>query len=107
MRPSLLENLRLMQHCVGADVGVACRRLDYRHLPRIRRKPASANLQIHGVIVGEFIARQILDTRVVDELLLERQMPVQVPLAPAQILQPSPELVRLLDPADFLAARRL
>ncbi len=39
------------------------------------------------------------------ELLLERQVPVLVALAPPEILQAAPELVRLLDAADFLAAR--
>jgi hypothetical protein len=36
--------------------------------------------------------------------LLEGEVPVLVALAPPEVLQPAPELVRLLDAADFLAA---
>ena len=39
------------------------------------------------------------------ELLLEGEVPVLVALVPPEILQAAPELVRLLDAADFLAAR--
>ena len=34
-------------------------------------------------------------------------MPVLVALVPPQILKPAPELVRLLDPPDLLAPRKL
>jgi hypothetical protein len=37
--------------------------------------------------------------------LLEGEVPVLVALVPPEILQAAPELVRLLDAADFLAAR--
>ena len=40
------------------------------------------------------------------ELLLEGEVPVLVALVPPEILQAAPELVRLLDAANFLAARR-
>ena len=39
------------------------------------------------------------------EFLLEGQMPVLVALAPPEVLQAAPELMRLLDAANFLAAR--
>src|SRR5487761_301351 len=56
-------------------------------------------------IRDEFVAGQILERRFVRLLLLERQMPILVALAPPQILQAAPELVRLLDAANFRAPR--
>ncbi len=44
-----------MKHRVPADVRTAGRRLDLRHLSRICRKPLHADLELHRVIVREFV----------------------------------------------------
>ena len=84
-----------------------CRYLIWReyHIdPLISANPITERL----INVGdELIARQILHRRVVHQLLLERQVPVLIPLVPPQILQPAPELVGLLDPPNLLPPRNL
>ena len=74
-----------------------------RHVLREHRHERQPERLIN--IRDELVARHVLDRAVVHQLLLERQMPVLVALAPPHILQAAPELVRLLDAADFLAAR--
>jgi len=75
-----------------------------RHVLRQHRHQRQTERLVN--IRREFIARQILERTAIRQFLLERYMPVLIPLVPPQILQPAPELVRLLDPPHFLPPRR-
>jgi len=91
----------------GGDIflGLGGRR-EESHARHVLREHGDERKAERLVDIGdEFVARHVLDRAVTREFLLEGQVPVLVALAPPEILQAAPELVRLLDAADLLPAR--
>ena len=93
----------------GGDVLFGLRgRREKSHARNVLREHGDERQSERLINIGdEFVARHVLDRAVVHQLLLEGQMPVLVALAPPHVLQAAPELMRLLDAPDFLAARKL